>query len=311
MIRRGLQQVGEACLTLIVISFIIHVALDIAPGDAADVLAGETADRTQIGILRRELNLDAPLLTRYVDYVVGILTRGDWGRSMSNNRPVGELLMERWPNSARLAVSSMIAALSVGGALGILAARYSDSWLDTAVISMTALGMACPTYWLTLLLLQVFALRLNWLPVLAGGEFKHLILPVATLSLPLSASIARFVRTQILREMQQRYVDTARAKGANERRVVLHHVLRNALGPIVTLAGLHFGHLLGGTFIIESLYAWPGLGRLMVQAIFDRDHPVVMGASLLIAAGYLSINLGVDLVHGKLDPRIETPPSGF
>jgi ABC-type dipeptide/oligopeptide/nickel transport system permease component len=311
MIRRGLQQVGEACLTLIVISFIIHVALDIAPGDAADVLAGETADRTQIAILRRELNLDAPLLTRYVDYVVGILTRGDWGRSMSNNRPVGELLMERWPNSARLAVSSMIAALSVGGALGILAARYSDSWLDTAVISMTALGMACPTYWLTLLLLQVFALRLNWLPVLAGGEFKHLILPVATLSLPLSASIARFVRTQILREMQQRYVDTARAKGANERRVVLHHVLRNALGPIVTLAGLHFGHLLGGTFIIESLYAWPGLGRLMVQAIFDRDHPVVMGASLLIAAGYLSINLGVDLVHGKLDPRIETPPSGF
>jgi ABC-type dipeptide/oligopeptide/nickel transport system permease component len=307
MIRHLLQRVGDACLTLIVISFVIHVALDDAPGDAADALAGDTADQAQMTALRRELNLDAPLLTRYADYVLGILTRGDWGRSMAKNRPVGELLKERLPKSALLAASSLGVAVLAGGTLGVLAARRHDDWVDTLIIGATSVSMACPTYWLALLLFWLFALHLNWLPVLAGDGIEHLLLPVVTLSVPLTASMARFVRAQILRELHKGYVDTARAKGADERRVFVHHVLRNALGPILTLAGLHLGHLLGGAFIIETLYAWPGLGGLMVQAIFDRDHPVVMGTSLLIGAGYIVINLGVDLIHSELDPRTRIP----
>jgi ABC-type dipeptide/oligopeptide/nickel transport system permease component len=307
MVRYLLQRLGDACLTLVIISVIIHVALDAAPGDAVDVLAGETADQAQMTALRRELNLDAPLLIRYLNYVTGILIRGDWGRSMAKNRPVGELLRERLPKTALLAASSMTVALIAGGVLGVFAARYHDDWLDSLIIIATSIGTACPTYWLALILFWLFAIHLNWLPVLAGDGVKHLILPVVTLSLPLTTSMLRFVRAQTLRELHQGYVDTARAKGANEHRVLFHHVLRNALGPVLTLAGLHFGHLLGGAFIIETLYGWPGLGGLMVQAIFDRDHPVVMGTSLLIGAGYIAINLGVDLLHSELDPRIRIP----
>jgi ABC-type dipeptide/oligopeptide/nickel transport system permease component len=304
MARHLIRRLGHALLTLVVISFVIHAALDVAPGDAADALAGETASAEQMAALREQLGLDGSSLQRYAGYVGGIVLRGDWGRSMASDRSVGRLLVQRLPNSLVLAGAAMVVATLVGGALGILAAFHAGKLLDALIIAGTAIGMASPTYWTALLLFWAFALRLNWLPVLAGDGLDHLILPVITLALPLSASVTRFVRVNVLDEMGRRYVDTARAKGATERRVVLRHVLRNALGPVVTLVGMHLGHLLGGTFVVETIYAWPGLGGLMVQAIFDRDHPVVMGTGLLIAAGYVLINLATDLVHGKLDPRI-------
>ncbi len=304
MLRHTLRRLRQALLTLLVLSFVIHLALDVAPGDAADSLAGDTASRGQLESLRRELGLDASLLARYVRYATSILLRGDWGRSMASRRSVGGLLIARWPNSVLLALVSMAIASLLGGALGIFAACHGSSSADGLIIAGTAVAMASPTYWTALLLLRLFALELHWLPVLAGNGIEHLILPVITLSLPLSASIARFVRASVLSEMGKPYVVTARAKGATERRIVLRHVLPNALGPILMVIGLHLGHLVSGTFVVETLYAWPGLGSLMVQAIFDRDHPVVMGAGLLIAASYILINLITDLLHGRCDPRV-------
>ena len=203
-----------------------------------------------------------------------------------------------------LALAAICLAVALGPTAGSLAATHPGSRLDLAVMGVSSLGMAVPTYWLSLLLVMLFSLKLRWLPVVGAGSLAHLILPAVTLALPTAAVVARLIRSSLLDVLHADFLRTARAKGLPARLIFRDHILRNSLIPVVTLLGLHLGHLLGGAFVIETIFAWPGLGRLAVQAIFDRDLPVVLGAVLLVAAINVAINLGVDLLHAFLDPRV-------
>ncbi|MHB1162793.1 MAG: ABC transporter permease [Chloroflexota bacterium] len=298
------RRVGGLLVTLLAVSFVAYVALTFAPGDAAEALIGENASAEQIAALRSQMRLDAPLLERYWGYMSGALLRGDLGQSLVSDRRVGDLLMERLPSTLLLALSAMALATLVGFGMGLLAASRPGSRVDLLAISGTVMGLALPPYWVAMLLVMLFSLRLNWLPVFGSGTPAHLILPTITLALPGAATIARLVRSSILEIRAADFVRTALSKGLTPRQTLLHHILPNSLIPALTVLGLNLGHLVGGAFVIETIFAWPGLGRLMVQAIFDRDLPVVMGAILVVVPLCLSVNLIVDLLHAALDPRV-------
>lgn len=230
--------------------------------------------------------------------------RGDLGHSLVGGRPVMELVLERLPYTIGLALAAVTLAAALGGLGGTLAALRSGTLWDTTVMAGAALGVAIPTFWSGLLLILLFSLRLRWLPVTGADSPAHLILPAVTLALPTAAAVARLVRSGLLDVLGTDYVRTAHAKGLTPHRVVVGHVLRNGLVPVTSVLGLQLGHLLGGAFIVETIFGWPGLGRLAVQAIFDRDEPVVLGAVLVAATMYLLVNLLVDMAHGWLDPRV-------
>jgi peptide/nickel transport system permease protein len=286
MARHLLRRLGGTLLVLLVVSFVTFVALDVTPGDAAEAMVGDSASQEQLDALRQEMGLDASLLSRYRSFVTGLLIHGDLGQSLVSRRDVSTLLAERLPGTLLLAFTATALATIVGVAIGIAAAVRAGSYVDTAIMGGTALGLAVPSFWSALLLMMLFALRLHWL------------------ALPTAAVVARLMRSSILEELNADYVRTAHAKGATSRRVMSHHVMRNSLIPLVTLLGLYLGRLLGGAFIVETIFGWPGLGRLTVQAIFDRDQPVLIGAALTVAAMYLIINFLVDLAHSWLDPRV-------
>jgi len=299
-----LRRTGGVLVTVLVVSFLTYLGLTFAPGDAAESLLGEHASAEQVAALRSQLHLDRPLLQRYGEYIGGVLTHGDLGRSLVSNRPVAELLQERLPATLTLASVAMLLAAVGGLGVGLLAATRPGSRLDLLAVGGAALGLALPPYWVALLLVQLFALRLGWLPVFGAGTPAHLVLPALTLALPGVAMVARLVRASVLEVSGSDFVRTALAKGLAPRWVLLRHVLPNGLIPALVLLGLNLAHLVGGAFVVETIFAWPGLGRLMVQAIFDRDIPVVMGAVMVVAPLCLLINLLVDLLHGALDPRL-------
>jgi ABC-type dipeptide/oligopeptide/nickel transport system permease component len=299
-----LRRLVGAGLVLAAVSLAVFVALTYVPGDAADSLLGESASAGQLAALRQEMGLDEALPVRYARFVAGVVLHGDLGRSVVSGRAVSDLLAERIFPTAVLALTAICLAVVLGTTAGSLAATHSGSRVDLAVMGVSSLGMAVPTYWLSLLLVMIFSLKLRWLPVAGAGSLAHLILPAITLALPTAAVVARLIRSSLLDVLHADFLRTARAKGLPARLIFLDHTLRNSLIPVVTLLGLHLGHLLGGAFVIETIFAWPGLGRLAVQAIFDRDLPVVLGAALLMAAINVTINLGVDLLHAILDPRV-------
>lgn len=299
-----LRRLGGAVVTVLVVSFVAYVALTFAPGDAAESLIGENASAEQIAALRTQMKLDAPLLERYGDYITAALLHGDLGRSLISDRPVVDLLRERFPSTMVLALTAMALATISGLGLGLHAARRQGSRLDLMVVGGTALGLAMPPYWVAIMLVMLFSLSLKWLPVFGADTPAHLILPAVTLALPATAMIARLVRSSIIDVQHADFVRTALSKGLTPRQTMIRHVLPNSLIPAMTMLGLNLSHLLGGAFVVETIFAWPGLGRLMVQAIFDRDIPVVMGAVLLVAPLCLAVNLAVDLLHGALDPRV-------
>jgi len=304
MTQHLMRRLAGSAGVLLAVSLVIFAALDAAPGDAADALVGDSASQAQIDALRREMGLDLPWTSRYVSFVMELLTQGSLGRSLISGRQVSDLLAASFPYTMMLALTAILLATGVGIVVGAAAAVRAGAWLDTAIMGVTALGMAVPTFWSGLLFILVFSLGLGWLPVVGASSLKHLVLPALTLALPTAAGVARLMRSSVLDELTRHYVRTARAKGAPPRRVLLRHVLRNSFIPLLTLLGLHLGHLLGGAFIVETIFGWPGLGRLTVQAIFDRDQPVVLGAALTVATVYLLINLAVDLLHARLDPRV-------
>lgn len=299
-----LRRLAGAVLVLAGVSLAVFVALTYVPGDAADSLLGESASAGQLAALRQELGLDEALPVRYARFVAGMVLHGDLGRSVVSGRAVSDLLAERVAPTAVLALTAICLAVVLGTTAGSLAATHPGSRVDLAVMGVSSLGMAVPTYWLSLLLVMLFSLKLRWLPVAGAGSLAHLILPAVTLALPTAAVVARHIRSSLLDVLHADFLRTAHAKGLPARLVFRDHALRNSLIPVVTLLGLHLGHLLGGAFVIETIFAWPGLGRLTVQAIFDRDLPVVLGAALLVAAINVAINLGVDLLHAILDPRV-------
>jgi peptide/nickel transport system permease protein len=302
--RHLLRRLGGTILVLFAVSFIIFAALDVTPGDAAEGLVGDSASQEQLDKLRHEMGLDEPLVPRYTRFLSDLLIRGELGRSLINGREVSALLAERLPHTLLLALSATALAAIAGVTIGILAALRAGSYTDTLIMGGTTLGLAVPTFWSALLFVMVFSLRLGWFPVVGASSLRHLVLPALTLALPTAAVVARLMRSSVLENLNADFVRTAHAKGVRPRRVMSHHVMRNSLIPLVTLMGLYLGRLLGGAFIVETIFGWPGLGRLTVQAIFDRDQPVVLGAALTMAAMFLLINFLVDLAHAWLDPRV-------
>ncbi|MGE5263109.1 MAG: ABC transporter permease [Acidobacteriota bacterium] len=298
------RRLGGTVLTVLVVSTITFGALMATPGDAASAMVGDSASAAQLQILRAQMGLDRPLPVRYVEFLVNLISRGDLGLSTMSNRPVTELILERLPYTGTLALGAIGLAALVGALLGTAAALKAGTLTDTALMGGAALGLAVPTFWSALLLMMVFALRLRWLPVVGAESWQYIILPAVTLALPTGAVVARMIRASLLDVYGADFVRTAHAKGLAPRRVLVHHIVRNSLIPVVTVLGLHLGHLLGGAFIVESIFGWPGLGRLTVQAIFDRDYPVVMGATLTVAVIYLVINFLIDVAHGWLDPQV-------
>ncbi len=299
-----IRRLWGALITVLVVSFLAYVALTFAPGDAAEALIGENASAEQIAALRSQMRLDAPLWERYGEYMSGALLRGDLGQSLVSDQKVTDLLMERFPSTILLALVAMGLATVAGFSVGLLAASKQGTRLDLLAIGGTVLGLALPPYWVAMLLVMLFSLRLHWLPVFGSGSLAHLILPAVTLALPGAATIARLVRSSVLEVRRADFVRTALSKGLSPRQTLLRHILPNSLIPALTVLGLNLSYLVGGAFVVETIFAWPGLGRLTVQAIFDRDLPVVMGAVLVVVPLCLSVNLAVDLLHAVLDPRV-------
>ncbi len=303
MLRFLAHRLLGALMVLLAVSAFTFALLELAPGDAADTLIGETATSEQLDTLRARLGLDAPLPLRYARFLAGAL-QGDLGVSVISGRPVAGMLVERFSYTLLLAVAAMVLAVGLGGLAGMAAAARPHGFFDLLVMALITLGQAIPTFWLALMLILVFGLTLGWLPIVGAGTPRHLVLPAVALALPVAAVVARLMRSSLLDVKGADYVRTAHAKGLGVARVWQRHLLPNSLVPVLTMIGLSLGHMLGGAFVVETLFGWPGLGRLLVQAIFDRDLPVVLGAVLLIAVIVQLLNLTVDLVHAWLDPRV-------
>ena len=298
-----LRRLLLAIPVLLGVVFVVMLTIDLLPGDAVTLMLGEHATKDAVARLRAHLGLDKPFLVRYLDYV-GQLVRGDLGRSIQQNRPVAAELADAWPATLQLTVAALLLAALVGVVSGVASAVWPNSLFDAVARLGSLFGLSMPIFWTGLVLIVVFSLWLNWLPVGGAGSLTHLVLPAVTLALPSVAMIARLTRSAVLDVLREDYVRTARAKGVGEAWVLGRHALRNALIPIITLVGLQSGQLMGGAVLTETVFAWPGLGRLMVKAIFARDYVLLQGAVLLFALAFVIVNLLVDLSYGLLDPRV-------
>ena len=291
---------GVATLVFSLIHFI--------PGDPAQAMLGEGAAPEDVAQLRERLGLNRPLLVQYGSFLKG-LSQGDLGVSLRNDQPVLQQILERMPATVELAFASMAVAVLIALPLGIIAAVWRGTLVDHGAMTMSLVGISVPNFWLGPLMAIVFAVELGWLPVGGRGTLAHLVLPAVTLGAALAAILARMTRASLLEELREPYVLAARAKGVSRTRAVLHHALRNSLIPIVTILGLQFGVVLTGAVITETIFAWPGIGRLLIQSISFRDYPTVQGCVLLIAVTYVGVNLITDLTYGFLDPRIRVDRS--
>jgi ABC-type dipeptide/oligopeptide/nickel transport system permease component len=279
------------------------LTMDLIPGDPVALMLGDAATKENIAKFREHLGLDRPLVVRYLRYLGQVVT-GDLGRSIQQNRPVVDELGEAWPATLQLTAVALVLAALVGVATGIVSAVWPNSLFDSLSRLSSLFGLSMPVFWTGLVLIVIFAFWLPLLPVGGVGSPAHLVLPAVTLALPSIAMIARMTRSSVLEVLREDYVRTARAKGVRERLVVAKHALRNAAIPILTLVGLQAGQLMGGAVLTETVFAWPGLGRLMVKAIFARDYVLLQGAVLIFAMAFVVINLIVDLSYGALDPRV-------
>jgi len=288
---------------LLGVLFVVMLTMELIPGDPVALMLGDAATKETIARFREHLGLDRPLAVRYVRYLGQVVT-GDLGRSIQQNRPVVDELAEAWPATVQLTVVALALAALVGVATGIVSAIWPNSLFDSLSRLSSLFGLSMPVFWTGLVLIVVFAFWLPLLPVGGVGSPAHLVLPAVTLALPSIAMIARMTRSSVLEVLREDYVRTARAKGVGERFVVAKHALRNAAIPILTLIGLQAGQLMGGAVLTETVFAWPGLGRLMVKAIFARDYVLLQGAVLIFAMAFVVINLIVDLSYGVLDPRV-------
>lgn len=287
----------------LLVTIIIFSIVRVIPGDPAVELGGEFATAADIEVIRTSLGLDKPPVVQYFIFL-GKLFRGDLGFSFYSRAPVTELIMKRLPNTILLAVTAVFLATVIGLVVGILAAVKQYSFWDYASTVLVLFGMSVPVFWLGLMLMIVFSLYLRWFPAIGAGSWRHLVLPAVSLTAHIMARTARMTRSSMLEVTRQDYIRTARAKGLLERVVILRHALKNALIPVVTVAGIQMAALLGGVVFIEAVFAWPGIGKLLVDAILRRDYPVVQGVILFISGSFLVMNLIVDISYAYLDPRI-------
>ncbi|MBA2175461.1 ABC transporter permease [Halobacillus locisalis] len=300
----------QLLLLLVGISFLVFMSMHLAPGDPATIIGGPTATESDLQAIRTDLGLDKPVLVQYFDYIRGVV-QGDLGFSFQNNQSVSEAITSRFPQTLNLAIASMIVAIVIGVPAGIISAIKQNSWFDVSSTTVALAGISIPNFWLGAMLILIFSVELQWLPV--GGlsapfwtieGMKQLILPAITLGTASAAMIARMSRSAMLEVIRADYIRTARAKGVKRNTVVWVHALRNAMIPVITVIGLNFGFLLGGTIITEQVFAINGVGRLMIDAIAARDFPVVQGTVLLVATLFVVVNLLVDIIYAFVDPRI-------
>jgi peptide/nickel transport system permease protein len=289
---------------LLAIVTLVFAIRPLVPGDPVQIMFfGQSANPEVVANIRKQLGLDKSIPEQYLLYVGNVL-HGDLGTSITTRRPVMEEIASRYPATLELAVGAFLVSVIVGLASGIIAALHKDSPIDTLAMVVATAGISMPAFWFGLLAIYFFSVRLGWFAVIPDGSLKSLILPAVTLGLIASSIVARLVRSAMLEVLSQEYVQTARAKGLTERRVVIQHALRNAAIPVVTIAGLQFGGLLTGAFIIEVVFAWHGIGELAVQAFAKRDFPMIQGVTIVVATTYVLVNLVVDVICALLDPRV-------
>ncbi len=303
MRRLLLRRLAMLVPTLLGVGLLVAGFLHLVPGDPVEIMLGESATPGDAAALRHDLGLDQPLPVQLAGFVVRA-AHGDLGRSITFRAPVLDVVLARYPATLELAAAAMALALVVAIPLGVLAALRPRSLADRLVRVVSLAGVCLPSVWLGPLLVLVFSLHLGWLPVSGRGTPRHLVLPAVTLASGMAGILVRLTRTSVLAVLRDDFVRTARAKGASEWRVTVVHALRNALPPVATVAALQAGALLAGAVITETIFAWPGVGRLVVQAIDARDYPLVQGCVLAIGAGYVLVNAAADVLHGLLDPRL-------
>ncbi len=304
MIKYIVRRLFASAGTLFIMSIVIFLLLRVLPGDPARLFAGDLATEKEVQSLRERLNLDKPVWVQY-GYFLQDLSHGDLGDLMRTKEPVLDEIMARFPNTLKLALISIILASFFGVVGGVIAAVNHNNPIDMTISIGTLFGVAMPVYWLALMLILVFAINLKWLPA-AGNQYpiKSAILPSVTLALFSIALITRITRASVLEILAQEYVVVARSKGLRERMILFGHALPNALIPVITVIGLQFGSLLGGAILTETIFAWPGLGRLLTESMFSRDYPMVQGLVLIFSAMFILVNLIVDILYAYIDPRI-------
>ncbi|OQY20853.1 MAG: hypothetical protein B6I34_08220 [Anaerolineaceae bacterium 4572_32.1] len=288
---------------LVVTALLVFLALHLSPGDPVDVIVGPIAPQEVRDRVRTQLGLDRPLPVQFVIYMSHV-ARGDLGQSILNKRPVSEMVLEKLPITAELGLAAFTLAYLCAIPLGIIAALNRNSFFDWFSMMLALMGVSMPGFWLGLLLIYAFAVNLKWLPPTGYGSFKHLIMPALALGLPRVGRIARITRSSLLEVIEQDYIRTARAKGLGERAVVIRHALRNSLIPIISLMGLDLGYIVGGSVVIESVFARAGIGNMMLRAIYSRDFPVLQGSMFVLALAIILGNVIADLTYVIIDPRI-------
>jgi peptide/nickel transport system permease protein len=306
LLRYALGRLVGIVPVLFGVTLVVFLMAWVTPGDPVVAMLGEASQgisRDALEDLRRQLGLDRPLAVQYVVYVGGLL-RGDLGTSIRSRRPVLAEVRDRLPATIELAVAALAIAVVLGISLGVLAALHRGTFVDGFAITVALVGVSLPVFWSGFLLMMLFALELGWLPASGRGTWRHLVLPALAVGISSAAFIARITRGAMLETLSQDYVRTARAKGLPPRRVVRVHALRNALLPIVTVVGLQLGGLLGGAVLTETVFAWPGVGRLVVDAIIARDLPLVQGAVLVVSLLFILVNLVVDLSYAFINPKV-------
>lgn len=306
MYRFILKRIGLLLPVLLGVSFVIFVLMHYAPGDPVRLLLGNSATNEQVEEVRESMGLNDPLLIQYYSYMKNLILHGDLGTSYVHGNPVLNMILQRLPTTITLALLGIAFALILGVPAGIVSSVKQYSLIDNVVMVIALLGISMPNFWLGIILILFFSRTLNWFPVSGWNGPIYWVLPTISVGASSAASIARMTRSSMLEIIQQDYINTARAKGQKEYVVVLRHALKNSLIPIITSAGLLFGMLLGGAVVAETVFAIPGIGKLMVDAISQRDYPIVTGTAIVIAAMLGLVNLLVDISYAFIDPRIKS-----
>ncbi|ECB6853592.1 glutathione ABC transporter permease GsiC [Salmonella enterica subsp. enterica serovar Hvittingfoss] len=289
--------------TLLIVAVLVFLFVHLLPGDPARLIAGPEADAQVIALVRQQLGLDQPLHVQFWHYITHVL-QGDFGTSMVSRSPVSEEIASRFLPTLWLTITSMIWAVLFGMAIGIAAAVWRNRWPDRVGMTLAVTGISFPAFALGMLLMQIFSVDLGWLPTVGADSWQHYILPSLTLGAAVASVMARFTRSSFVDVLSEDYMRTARAKGVSETWVVLKHGLRNAMIPVVTMMGLQFGFLLGGSIVVEKVFNWPGLGRLLVDSVDMRDYPVIQAEVLLFSLEFILINLVVDVLYAAINPAI-------
>jgi len=306
MIRYTFKRILLLIPVLLGVTFIIFVLLSVAPGDPTRVILGEGATQENVDALREQMGLDDPLIIRAGRFIVGFVTKGDLGRSYTTKEPVRDLISQRFPNTVKLAICSVLVSVTFGLLFGIISAVKPYSAIDNVSMSLALVGVSMPRFWQGLLCILLFSVKLSWLPSSGLSSFRHMILPAFTVGISSMAELARMTRSSMLEVIGQDYITSARAKGLKEYVVIIRHALKNALIPIITIVGLNFGTLLGGAVVVESIFSIPGVGKLMLDAIKARNYPVIQGGVLYIAFAFCIVNLIVDILYTFVDPRVKS-----